>query len=44
MKEGAKIEANSDVPGVTFSISTGSDLRATVKATYQGKTKVFLIN
>jgi len=44
MKEGAKIEASSNVPGVTFSISTVSEGRATVKATYHGKTKIFLIN
>jgi hypothetical protein len=44
MKDGAKIEATADVPGVTFNVSTGTEFRATVKATYQGKTKVFLIN
>lgn len=41
---GAKIEAKADDPEVTFSIETGKDYRATVKATYRGKTKTFLIN
>ena len=44
MKAGAKIEAQSNVPGVTFNISTASENRATVKATYNGMTKIFLIN
>ena len=40
----AKLEAKSDVPGVTFEISPIADGRATVKATYKGATKIFLIN
>ncbi len=44
MKAGAKIEAQSNVPGVTFNISTAAENRATVKATYNGMTKIFLIN
>ena len=43
-KEGAKIEAKSDVPDVKFEIINGKDYRATVKATYKGQTKYFLIN
>ena len=43
-KEGAKIEAKSDVPDVKFEIINGKDCRATVKATYKGQTKYFLIN
>jgi len=51
MKDGAKIEATATAPGmgnenpgVTFTISTGSDYRATVRATYNGQEKIFLIN
>ena len=51
MKDGAKIEAtatapgmDNENPGVTFTISTGSDYRATVRATYNGQEKIFLIN
>ena len=43
-KEGAKIEAKSNDPNVTFIIIPGKDYRATVKATYNGKEKIFLIN
>ena len=43
-KEGAKIEAKSNVPDVKFEIINGKDCRATVKATYKGQTKYFLIN
>ncbi|MCR4602516.1 MAG: hypothetical protein K5683_03135 [Prevotella sp.] len=42
---GVKLEATSNVPdGVTFDISPVVEGRATVKATYQGKTKIYLIN
>ncbi len=44
MKAGARVEAQSDVPEVAFNITTDKDNRATVKATYKGQTKVFLIN
>ena len=43
-KDGAKIEAKSNVPDVKFEIITGKEYRATVKATYKGQTKYFLIN
>ena len=43
-KEGAKIEAKSNVPDVKFEIINGKDCRATVKATYKGQTKYYLIN
>ena len=39
-----EIKASSTVPGVKFEISKIVEGRATVKATYNGKTKVFLIN
>ena len=44
LKAGTKIEAKSDVSDVKFEISPVSAGRATVKATYKGKTKTFLIN
>ena len=43
-KADAKIEVKATDPGVTSVIETGKEYRATVKATYNGKTKVFLIN
>jgi len=43
-KADAKIEVKATNPGVTSVIETGKEYRATVKATYNGKTKVFLIN
>ena len=44
LKASTKLAATSDVPGVKFQISPVTDGRATVKATYQGKEKIFLIN
>ena len=44
LKASTKLAATSDVPGVKFQISPVPDGRATVKATYQGKEKIFLIN
>ena len=44
LKAGTKLAATSDVPGVKFQISPVADGRATVKATYKGKEKIFLIN
>ena len=43
-KDGAKIEAKASDPNVKIEVITGKDYRATVKATYQGMTKYFLIN
>ena len=43
-KADAKIEVTTTGPGVTYVIETGKEYRATVKATYKGKTKTFLIN
>ena len=41
----SKLKATSDAPnGVKFDISPIVEGRATIKATYQGKTKIFLIN
>ncbi|MBO4801623.1 MAG: hypothetical protein J5545_07140 [Bacteroidaceae bacterium] len=44
LKAAAQVKAEASVPGVKFVISPLSDGRATVRATYQGKEKVFLIN
>ena len=45
LKAGSTVKAESNVPaGVKFEISPVSAGRATVKATYQGKEKIFLIN
>lgn len=41
---GSKLEATSDVPGVKFEVSPIIEGRATIKATYEGNTKIFLIN
>ena len=43
-KAGSKIEAKSSDPNVTIEVITGKEYRATVKATYKGQTKTFLIN
>ena len=43
-KKDSKIEVKASDPAVTYTISTGSDYRATVRATYNGQEKVFLIN
>ncbi len=42
--KGSKLEAKADVPGVEFYISPIVEGRATIKATYKGQTKIFLIN
>ena len=44
LEAGVKLKATSDVKGVKFDISPVVEGRATVKASYQGKTKIFLIN
>ena len=44
LKAGSKLEAISDVPGVKFEISPITEGRATVKAIYNGLTKISLIN
>jgi len=44
LKAGTKLEARADVPGVKFDISPIVEGRATIKATYKDKTKIFLIN
>ena len=43
-KAGTKIEAQASDPNVKIEIIHGKDCRATVKATYQGVSKYFLIN
>jgi hypothetical protein len=44
LEAGVKLKATSDVKGVKFDISPVVEGRATVKASDQGKTKIFLIN
>ena len=44
LKANTKLEATSNVPGVQVSVSPISEGRATVKAVYRGKEKIFLIN
>jgi hypothetical protein len=44
LKASTKIEASASAPGVKFEVSPVSAGRATVKATYQGQQKVYLIN
>lgn len=44
LKNGSVITATSSDPSVTFEIGQISDGRAAVKATYNGKSKIFLIN
>jgi hypothetical protein len=44
MSDNSNIVATSDVPEVKFEISKIVEGRATVKATYNGLTKIFLIN
>ena len=44
MSDNSNIVATSDVPEVKFEISKIVEGRATIKATYNGLTKIFLIN
>ena len=44
LEASSKLKATSDVPGVKFEISPIVEGRATIKATFKGKTKIFLIN
>ncbi len=44
LKPGSKIEVVANVPNVKVEVSPVTAGRATVKATYKGKTKTFLIN
>ena len=44
LREGSVLKATSPNPQVKFQISPITDGRATVRATYQGKEKVYLIN
>ena len=44
LKADTKLQAISDVQGVKFDISPIVEGRATIKATYKGQTKIFLIN
>ena len=43
-KDGAKIEAKASDPKMKIEVIPGKDFRATVKATYNGVSKYFLIN
>ena len=44
LRQGSVLKASSPNPDVKFQISPIADGRATVRATYQGKEKVYLIN
>jgi hypothetical protein len=44
LKPGSRITATASVPGVTVSVSPVTAGRATVRCTYKGKEKIFLIN
>ena len=44
LTDGSRLTATSNNPSVKFEVSPIVDGRATVKATYNGKTKIFLIN
>ena len=44
LKSGSRLEATSDNPEVKFVVSPITDGRATVRATYKGKQKTFLVN
>lgn len=44
LTDGSVIQAEASVPGVSIKVSPVADGRATVRATYQGHEKVFLIN
>ena len=44
LKDNSVLKATSDNPEVKFKVSPVTDGRATVRATYRGKEKVFLIN
>ena len=44
LKANSVLKATSNNPAVKFQVSPITDGRATIRATYQGKEKVFLIN
>jgi hypothetical protein len=44
LKANSKLEAKANANGVKIEVSPIVEGRATVKATYQGQTKIFLIN
>ena len=44
LKAGVKLEAKADMPGVDIKVSAVTDGRATIRATYRGLEKIFLIN
>ena len=44
LRAGSELKATSSDPGVTFQVSPVVDGRATVRATYRGRQKIFLIN
>jgi hypothetical protein len=44
LKANTKLEAKADVPGVKCEVSPIVEGRATVKATFDGQTKIYLIN
>lgn len=44
LKDNSRLEATADVPGVQINVSAIHEGRATVRCTYQGKEKIYLIN
>ena len=44
LRAGSELKATSSDPGVTFQVSPVVDGRASVRATYRGRQKIFLIN
>lgn len=44
LSDNSQLKASASVPGVTFDISKIVEGRATIKASYNGKTKTYLIN
>ena len=44
LKSGSQLKAESNVPGVRVSVSPVTDGRATIRCTYKGKEKVYLVN
>ena len=44
LKSGSQLKAESNVPGVRITVSPVTDGRATIRCTYKGKEKVYLVN
>ena len=44
LKSGSQLKAEANVPGVRITVSPVTDGRATIRCTYKGKEKVYLVN